>query len=387
MRPVAVIGVGLSPWGELWRSSLRDLFAQAALKAIKDSGAPRIDSLLVGCMSGGLFNSQEHVGALVADYTGLKGVPATRVESACASGGVAFRQGVLEVASGASDFVLVGGVEKMTDLSGDGATFALSTAADFDYEAYQGATFPALYALMARAHMDKYGTTREQLAMVAAKNHDNGLLNPNAQFKMKVSVQDVMNSVKVAEPLCLLDCSPITDGAAAVVLAPVELAAKLKKGPLAKVLGVGQAADAMALAQREDITRLEAAELAAQRAYKMAGKSPKDIDFAEVHDCFTIAEICAIEALGFCKPGQGGKFTEQGHTALKGSKPINTSGGLKSKGHPVGATGVAQIVELVEQLRGAAGERQLSKARVGLAQNMGGTCGSSVVSILGREGK
>lgn len=387
MRPVAVIGVGLSPWGELWRSSLRDLFAQAALKAIKDSGAPRIDSLLVGCMSGGLFNSQEHLGSLVADYTGLKGVPATRVESACASGGVAFRQGVLEVASGASDFVLVGGVEKMTDLSGDGATFALSTAADFDYEAYQGATFPALYALMAHSHMEKYGTTREQLAMVASKNHDNGLLNPNAQFRMKVSVEDVLRSVMVAEPLRLLDCSPITDGAAAVVLAPVELAVKLKKGPLVKVLGVGQATDTIALAQRKDITRLEAAELAAQRAYKMAGKAPKDIDFAEVHDCFTIAEICAVEALGFCKPGAGGKFTEQGHTALKGSKPINTSGGLKSKGHPVGATGVAQIVELVEQLRGAAGERQLPKARVGLAQNMGGTCGSSVVSILGREGK
>ncbi|MBI5238994.1 MAG: thiolase domain-containing protein, partial [Elusimicrobia bacterium] len=260
------------------------------------------------------------------------------------------------------------------------------TAADYEYEAYNGATFPALYAMMARAHMEKYGTTREQLAMVASKNHDNGLLNPRAQFRMKVSVVDVLNSVKVAEPLNLLDCSPITDGAAAVVLAPKELAVKLKKKPLVTVAGVGQATDVMALAQREDITRLEAAELAACRAYKMAGKTPKDIDFAEVHDCFTIAEICAVEALGFCKKGQGGKFTEQGHTALKGSKPINTSGGLKSKGHPVGATGVAQIVELVEQLRGSAGERQLGKARCGLAQNMGGTCASSVVSILTREG-
>jgi acetyl-CoA C-acetyltransferase len=387
MRPVAVIGVGLSPWGELWRSSLRDLFAQAALAAIKDSEAPRIDSLLVGCMSGGLFNSQEHLGSLAADYTGLKGIPATRVESACASGGAAFRMGVLEVASGASDFVLVGGVEKMTDLSGDGATFALSTAADFDYEAYQGATFPALYAMMARAHMELHGTTREQLAMVAAKNHDNGLLNPNAQFRMKVSVADVLRSVMVADPLRLLDCSPITDGAAAVVLAPAELAAKTRKGTVVKVLGVGQATDSIALAQREDITSLKATELAAQRAYKMAALTPSDVDFAEVHDCFTIAEICAVEALGFCKPGQGGRFTEQGHTALKGSKPINTSGGLKSKGHPVGATGVAQIVELVEQLRGAAGRRQLAKARRGLAQNMGGTCGSAVVSLLGRGGR
>jgi acetyl-CoA C-acetyltransferase len=386
MRPVAVIGVGLSPWGELWRSSQRDLFAQAALAAIKDSGAPRIDSLLVGCMSGGLFNSQEHVGSLVADYSGLKGVPATRVESACASGGAAFRAGFLEVASGASDYVLVGGVEKMTDLSGDGVAFALSTASDYDYEAYQGATFPALYAMMARCHMERYGTTREQLAMVAAKNHEHGLLNPNAQFRMKVSVEDVLNSVLVADPLRLLDCSPVTDGAAAVVLAPAESAAKLKQGPLVKVLGIGQATDAIALAQREDITRLEATELAARRAYQMAGKGPQDIDFAEVHDCFTIAEIMAVEALGFCERGQGGRFTEDGHTALKGRKPVNTSGGLKSKGHPVGATGVAQIVELVEQLRGAAGKRQLSRARCGLAQNMGGTCGSSVVSILGREG-
>ena len=386
MRPVAVIGVGMSPWGEMWRSSLRDLFAQAALAAIKDAGAPRIDSLVVGCMSGGLFNSQEHLGSLLADYAGLKGVPATRVESACASGGAAFRTGFLEVASGASDFVLVGGVEKMTDVSGDGATFALGTAADYEYESYQGATFPALYAMMARAHMDRYGTTREQLAMVAAKNHDNGLLNPRAQFRQKVTVDAVLNSVMVADPLHLLDCSPITDGAAAVVLAPKELAVKLKKKPLITVSGIGQATDTIALAQRKDIARLEATELAAERAYKMAGKTPKDIDFAEVHDCFTIAELCAIEALGFCKRGEAGRFTEAGHTALKGRKPVNTSGGLKSKGHPVGATGVAQIVELVEQLRGAAGERQLAKARCGLAQNMGGTCGSAVVSILTREG-
>ena len=386
MREVAVIGVGMSPWGELWRSSLREIFAQAALEAIKDSGAPRIDSLVVGCMSSGLFNSQEHLGSLMADYAGLKGIPATRVESACASGGAAFRMGFLEVASGASDFVLVGGVEKMTDVSGDAATRALSTASDFEYEAYQGATFPALYAMMARAHMDRYGTTRKQLAMVAAKNHENGLLNPRAQFRMKVSVDAVLNSVMVAEPLRLLDCSPITDGAAAVVLAPKELAVKLKKKPVILVSGIGQATDCIALAQRKDITRLEATVLAAERAYKAAGVGPEDIDFAEVHDCFTIAEICAIEALGFCKTGQGGRFTEEGWSARSGRKPINPSGGLKSKGHPVGATGVAQIVELVEQLRGEAGERQLAKARCALAQNMGGTCGSAVVSILTREG-
>jgi len=386
MREVAVIGVGMSPWGELWRSSLRDLFAQAALEAMKDSGAPRIDSMVVGCMSSGLFNGQEHLGSLMADYAGLRGIPATRVESACASGGAAFRTGVLEVASGASDFVLVGGVEKMTDVSGDAATRALSAASDFEYEAYQGATFPALYAMVARAHMDRYGTTRKQLAMVAVKNHENGLLNPRAQFRQRISVDAVLGSVMVADPLRLLDCSPITDGAAAVVLCPKELAVKLKKKPLIKVAGIGQASDCIALAQRKDITRFEAAALAAQRAYKAAGIGPDEVDFAEVHDCFTIAEICVLEALGFCKTGQGGRFTEEGHTSRLGRKPINPSGGLKSKGHPVGATGVAQIVELVEQLRGSAGERQLSKVRCGLAENMGGTCGSAVVSILTREG-
>jgi acetyl-CoA C-acetyltransferase len=382
MRDVAVIGVGMIKWGELWEKSLRDIFVEAALKAVNDAGVDRIDSMYVGCMSSGLFTGQEHLGGLMADYLGVTPIPATRVESACASGGVAFRQGFIEVASGMSDIVLVGGVEKMTDVSGGGATFALATAADQEYEVYNGVTFPGLYAMMARAHMDRYGTTRDQLAQVAVKNHDNGSKNPFAQYPMKITVDQVKKSVMIADPLTILDCSPITDGAAAVVICPIELARKRGNKPVVKVAGSGQATDTIALHQRKDSTHLAATEVAARKAYKMAGIGPKDLDLVEVHDCFTIAEICAIEALGLVEKGKGGPATEKGETALGGRIPVNTSGGLKSKGHPVGATGVAQIVEVTEQLRGESGERQVKGAKRGLAQNMGGTCASAAVHIL-----
>jgi acetyl-CoA C-acetyltransferase len=382
MVDVAVIGVGMMKWGELWDKSLRDVFVEAALNAIEDAGVDKIDSMYVGCMSSGLFAGQEHLGALTADYLGVCPIPATRVESACASGGAAFRLGCIEVASGMSEIVLVGGVEKMTDVSGGGATFALSTAADQEYEVYNGVTFPGLYAMMARAHMDRYGTTREQLAQVAVKNHDNGSKNPHAQYRMKVTADQVINSVMIADPLTILDCSPITDGAACAIICPVETAKKISKKPLVRVAGWGQATDTIAVHQRKDVTELAAAEVAARKAYEMAGAKPSDIDLAEVHDCFTIAEICAIEALGFVEKGKGGPATEAGETAIGGRIPVNTSGGLKSKGHPVGATGVAQICEITSQLRGEAGERQVKSAERGLTQNMGGTCASSVVHIL-----
>ena len=298
MVDVAVVGVGMIKWGELWQKSLRDIFVEASLKAIDDAGVDRIDSMYVGCMSSGLFAGQEHLGGLMADYLGVAPVPATRVESACASGGVAFRQGFIEVASGMSEIVLVGGVEKMTDVSGGGATFALATAADQEYEVYNGVTFPGLYAMMARAHMERYGTTRDQLAQVAVKNHDNGSNNPYAQYPMKITLDQVKNSVMVADPLRILDCSPITDGAAAVVICPVEMARKISKQPVVRVAGSGQATDTIALHQRKDITHLGATEVAAKKAYEMAGVGPSDMDLVEVHDCFTIAELCAIEALG-----------------------------------------------------------------------------------------
>jgi acetyl-CoA C-acetyltransferase len=382
MRDVAVIGVGMNKWGELWDSSLRKVFVESALEALDDSGVDHIDSLLVGCMSSGLFTDQEHLASLLADYTGVAPVGATRVEAACSSGGAAVRLGYLMVASGAADIVLAGGVEKMTDVDGGGATFALGTAADAEYECYHGATFPGLYALIARAHMERYGTTREQLAKVAVKNHVNGSLNPRAQFRSKITVEQVLNSAKVADPLRLLDCSPITDGSAAVVLASMDVAKSIGKSPLIRVAGSGQATDTIALHARDDITYPKATERAAEAAYREAGVTPDQIDFAEVHDCFTIAELCVIEALGFYERGEAAKATEAGETARDGRRPINPSGGLKSKGHPVGATGVAQIVELVEQLRGTAGERQVKTARRGLAQTMGGPGGSTTVHIL-----
>ncbi len=384
MRDVAVIGVGMNKWGELWNSSHRDIFVESALLALDDAGVDHVDSMYVGCMSSGLFVGQEHIASMLADYLGQAPIPSTRVESACASGALALRQGFIEVASGLNDMVLVGGVEKMTDVGGNEATYALGTAADQEYEGYHGITFPGLYALIARAHMEKYGTTREQMAMVSVKNHKNGAKNPLAQFPFEVSVDQVLNSVMVADPLRILDCSPITDGAAALILCPVEKAKELGK-PIIKIIGTGHATDTIALAQRKDITWLEATYLAAQQAYAMSGKKPEDIDVLEVHDCFTIAEICVTEAVGYFEKGKGGEAVEKGLTTVDGKRPVNVSGGLKSKGHPVGATGVAQVIEIVKQLRGEAGERQVEKARIGMTQNMGGSGASTLVHVFERE--
>ncbi len=384
MREVAVIGVGMTKWGELWEKSLRTIFVETALLALDDAGVDRIDSMYVGSMSSGIFVGQEHIASMLADYLGQAPVPSTRVETACASGGLALRLGFMEVASGMSDVVLVSGIEKMTDVNGYEATYALGTAADQEYEGYHGITFPGLYALIARAHMEKYGTTREQLALVAVKNHSNGSKNPLAQFPFEITVDSVLNSVLIADPLRLLDCSPITDGAAAAILCPVEMARKMKK-PVVKIIGSGHATDSIALSSRKDLTWLEATYQAGKRAYAMADKKPEDIDILEVHDCFTIAEICVLEALGIVEKGKGGEAAEDEITYLEGKIPVNTSGGLKAKGHPVGATGVAQVIEIVKQLRGEAGKRQVKEPRIGMAQNMGGSGGSAVVHIFERE--
>ncbi len=384
MREVAVIGLGMTKWGELWEKSLRAIFVETALLALDDAGVDKIDSMYVGSMSSGLFVGQEHIASLLADYLGQVPVPSARVETACASGGLALRLGFMEVASGMSDVVLVSGIEKMTDVTGYEATYALGTAADQEYEGYHGITFPGLYALIARAHMEKYGTTREQLALVAVKNHLNGSKNPLAQYPFEITVDSVLNSVMVADPLRVLDCSPITDGAAAVVLCPVEMARKMKK-PVVKITGSGHATDSISLSSRDDITWIEATYQAGKKAYAMADKKPEDIDILEVHDCFTIAEICVIEALGIVEKGKGGKAVEDEVTYLEGKIPVNTSGGLKSKGHPVGATGVAQVIEIVKQLRGEAGKRQVKNPKVGMAQNMGGSGGSTVVHIFAKE--
>ncbi len=383
MRDVAVIGIGIQKWGELWDRSLRDIWVEAALNAIKDAGVDHIDTMYVGAMSPGLFVGQEHLASLCADYLGVTPVAATRTESACCSGGMAMRSGFIEIASGMADIALVSGVEKMTDVDGGGATYALATAADGDYEVYNGVTFPGLYAMMAQDYMHRFGLTREELAAVPVKSHDNGALNPHAQYRSKLTIEGVINSILIADPLTIMDCSPITDGAAAAILCPLEMAQDYAKGrPIIKVSGVGAATDTIALHTRKDLSVLNATVVAAKRAYEMAGVGPDDIDFAEVHDCFSIAEVITSEDIGFFEKGTGGKAAAAGETALTGKRPVNTSGGLKSKGHPVGATGLGQIYELVTQLRGDAGERQLKTAKRGLAQNMGGSGGSCVVHIL-----
>jgi acetyl-CoA C-acetyltransferase len=373
----------MTSFGELWETPLRSLWAEAALAALDDAGVDSVDLITIGCMSSGLFTGQEHLASLLADELGMAGVPAARVESACASGGLAVRAGFAEVASGLADTVLVTGVEKMTDVDGADATYALGTAADAEWEGFHGVTFPGLYAMLARIHMQEYGTTREQLAQVAVKNHAHGLLNEHAQYHLKISVDDVLASTAVADPLNLFDCSPVTDGAAAVVLTTVERARELAGGrPVVAITGSGMATDTVTLANRGALAELGAVRKAGERAYRMAGRAPEDIHLVEVHDCFTIAEIMATEALGFFEPGGGGPAVEKGLTALGGKIPVNTSGGLKSKGHPVGATGVAQILEIADQLRGGAGQRQVDGAKIGMAQNMGGSGGSSVVHIL-----
>jgi acetyl-CoA C-acetyltransferase len=338
-------------------------------------------------MSGGQFVEQEHIGALIADYSGLAKhmhVPSTRVEAACASGGLALRQGIYAVASGMDDIVIAAGAEKMTDVPSAKASSALAAAADREWEGIMGATFPGLYAMIAKMHMHKYGTTSEQLASVAVKNHHNGQHNPIAQYKSQITIESVLKSIMVADPLHIFDCSPITDGASAVVLAPADIAHEFTDTPI-YVKATAQASDTIALHDRRDITTLDAAVAAGKRAYQMAKMEAKDIDLAEVHDCFTIAEICAIEDLGFAKKGEGGIMTQNGETEIGAKIPINTSGGLKSCGHPVGATGIKQAIEIVQQLRGEAGKRQVDGAEVGMTHNVGGSGATAVVHIFSRN--
>ncbi|HPC90221.1 MAG TPA: thiolase domain-containing protein [Methanothrix sp.] len=387
MRSVSIIGVGCTKFGERWDVSLRDMIAEAGVMAMDDAeiAGEQIDALYVGNMSGGRFIEQEHIGALIADCAGLSRmhVPATRVEAACASGGLALREAVLAVASGYSDIVIAAGVEKMTDVSSGTAADALAAAADREWECFFGATFPALYAMMARLHMRRYGTTHDQMAAVAVKNHHHAMMNPIAQYHMEITVEDVDRSPVVADPLHVLDCSPISDGAAAVVLAPTEMAAKLADTPV-RIAGSAQASDTLALHDRRDLTTLDATVVAGRAAFAQAGIEPRHVDVAEVHDCFTIAEILAIEDLGFVEKGQGGRAAEEGMTALGGPLPVNTSGGLKACGHPVGATGIKQAYEIALQLRGEAGKRQVDEAEVGLAHNVGGSGGTALVHIFTR---
>ena len=382
MRKVAIIGAGMTPFGEHWEQGFRDLVVEAGVKAISDAGisGDRIDAGFIGTMASGRLIGQEHIGGLIADYMGLNPIPITRVEGACASGGLALRQGVMAVASGMHDIVVVGGVEKMTDLGVNTVSDILGGAGDQEWELFLGATFPAIYALMARRHMIEYGTTEEMLASVAVKNHKHGAKNKYAQFQNEITIDTVLKSKMVADPLKVFDCSPITDGAAGVVLAPMDIAQSFTKKPI-EIIACAQASDAIALHSRDSLSSLKATKVAGKKAFEMAKLTPKDIDFAEIHDCFTIAEIMAIEDLGFFEKGQGGPATLEGKTALGSELPVNTSGGLKACGHPVGATGIKQAVECVWQLRGQAEGRQVKDAHIGLSHNVGGSGATSVVHI------
>lgn len=384
MRPVAIIGIGKTAFGAFPDRDLRSLAVEAGQKCLADGhvSPSQVEAYYLGNFAGPSFVGQNHLAPYIAGAMGITGVPCTRFEAACASSGSAFYHAVSSVAAGLNDVVLVAGVEKMTSQTTPKVTEILAGAGDTCGEVRAGATFPALFAMIARRHMYQYGTTREMLAAVAVKNHENGAKNPLAHMRKVITMEQALKGKPISEPLTVFDCSLISDGAAAVLIAPLERAAEFTDKPV-KVLGVAQTSDYVALDQKDDITTFRAVVAAAQKAYKMAGVTPQDIQFAEFHDCFTIAEIIATEDLGFVKKGEGGPYALAGCTRLTGPLPINTSGGLKSKGHPVGATGVGQICDLVYQLRGEAGERQLAKHSLGLAQNLGGSGATAVVTVLG----
>ena len=382
---VAIIGVGMCKFGELWEQSLKDITLEAGMYAIFDSGVrgADIDGVVIGNMSAGRFTGQEHLGAQAADMGGLGNMPAYSVEAACASGGAAVRQAYMAIKSGEHDLMLVLGNEKMSDVNQSEAMNTISVAADWEYEGMFGATFPALYAMMARRHMKEYGTTEEQLALPTVKNHANAEHNPWAQFQRAVPLGVVMNSGLIADPLRVLHSAPVTDGAAGLVVCRENLAKKYTDTPV-YIEASEQRGDTLALHDRESITRMDAVINSSKSALKEANLTIEDIDVFELHDSFSIGEIILTEDVGIAKKGEGGKALEEGITEIGGKFPVNTGGGLKARGHPVGATGVAQIVELALQLRGDAEKRQVDGAEKGLAVNIGGTGATSIVHIVGR---
>jgi acetyl-CoA C-acetyltransferase len=386
MRNVSIIGVGTTPFGILEGKSLKELATMACLEAIRDAGIDKsvIEAFYLGNFISGILLGQETIAPLVANSVGLsKEAPATKVEGACCSGGIALRQGYLMVASGMADFVLVAGVEKMSSATTDQNTQGLASAFDQDTEGRTGLTFPGFFALIARRHMHQYGTLPEHLGLVSVKNHQNSIPNPRARFRNPATLEEVMASRMVADPLKLYDCCPISDGAAAAVLCPSEIALQFQKKPVDLLASV-QTTGYSTTYDMDDPTTLVATVTAARKAYEDAGLSPGDIHVAELHDCFTIAEIVDSEDLGFFEKGRGGFAVAEGLTQVGGKIPINTSGGLISKGHPVGATGLGQIFEITRQLRGEH-ENQVKNAEIGLTHNLGATGQLCTVNILRRR--
>jgi len=383
MRDVAIIGVGQTKVGEHWDISLRHLALEALQAAMGDAGVTQADALYVGNMLSGELTGQEHLGALVADFAGLRGIEAFKIEAACGSGAAALRMGYLAVASGMTDIVVVVGVEKMTDTANPDTTAALAMAADADHEAAHGLSFVAINALLMRRYMHEFGYKHEDFAPFAVNAHRNGASNPYAMFQFPIKAERFAGAAMVCDPINLLDSSPICDGAAALVLAPADAARALSAAPV-RIVASAVGTDTVAVHDRHDPMVLEGAILSTRRAYKQAGIGPEDIGLFELHDAFSIMAALSLEAAGFAEKGRGLRLALEGEIEIGGRVPVATMGGLKARGHPVGATGVYQIVEVVEQLRGLAGANQVENARLGMAQNIGGSGATVVTHILER---
>ncbi|MBS3783175.1 MAG: thiolase domain-containing protein [Anaerolineae bacterium] len=383
MRNVAIVGVGQTEVGEHWGTSLRHLSLEAIQSAMADAGVMNADALYVGNMLSGELEGQEHLGALVADFAGLRGIEAFKVEAACASGAAALRMGYIAVAGGLADIVIVVGVEKMTDTLGPDTTTALAMAADADYEAAQGASFVTLNALLMRRYLHQYGYGHKDFAPFAVNAHRNAVNNPYAMFRFPVTAEKFAKARMISDPINLLDSSPICDGAAAVVLTAEAQSQAYSMAPV-RIAASSVGTDTLAIHDRRDPLVLEGARLSGHRAYEQAGIGPADIDLFELHDAFSIMATLSLEAAGFAEKGEGLQLALEGQINLGGHIPITTMGGLKARGHPVGATGLYQIVEVVQQLRGLAGENQIPGARLGMAQNIGGSGATVITHILER---
>lgn len=382
MRDVSIIGIGQTKVGERWDVSLRHLALQAILAALKDAGAERVDMLLVGNMLSGELASQEHLGALIADFAGLRGIEAYKVEAACGSGAAAARMGYIAVAGGMADVVLVVGVEKMTDRKGTATTAALAMAADADYEALHGLSFVSINALLMRRYMHEFNVSHDDFAPFSVNAHRNAVANPFAMFPFPIRETAFHNAQMIADPINLMDSSPICDGAAALVLCPTELASAIGHARPVRVAASAAATDTVALHDRRDPLVLEGVARSAHRAYQLANVGPDEIDLFELHDAFSIMAVLSLEASGFAERGQGTRLGLDGEIGIEGKLPICTMGGLKARGHPVGATGVYQLAEAVQQLRGEAGANQVANARRAMTQNIGGSGATVITHIL-----
>jgi acetyl-CoA C-acetyltransferase len=382
MREVAVIGIGQTPIDEEWEKSLRLLAGEATLAALADAEMQRVDGIFVGNMIGGSANNQQHLGAYIADWVGLRYTEGVHLETACSSAAAAFRAALIAVASGDLDSAIAVGAEKMTDSPGGEITTALATAADADWEVDQGLSFVVLNALLMKRYMYENGWKHEDFAPFSINAHANGAHNPNARFRKPITLEAYMKAGLIADPINLLDASPMGDGAAAVVLVPADSVPKNGKFPVIRVVASAAATDAIAVHDRKDPLWLTAAEKSARQAYQQAGLGPDDINLFELHDAFTIMASLSLEAAGFAARGQGPRLALDGEICPTGRIPIATRGGLKARGHPIGATGLYQIVEVVQQLRGQCGQTQVENARIGMAQNIGGSGSNIITHIL-----